>query len=136
MKYFAMIALISVVTLTMFSSSLAQIQPAKDGGDDKAQSLMRRKLTHAQAILDGLANEDYVKIAKNSQQISLMSMASSWQVLQTPEYVDHTADFRGSANRITAAALDKNIDGATLGYVEMTMKCVSCHKHLRTVTKP
>jgi hypothetical protein len=30
-------------------------------------------------------------------------------------------------------AREKNLDGAALSYVEMTLSCVKCHKHVREV---
>jgi hypothetical protein len=32
-------------------------------------------------------------------------------------------------------AKDKNIDGATLAYLRLTMNCVNCHKYVRQAAK-
>ena len=94
-------------------------------------NFMRLKLDHAQKILEGIVLEDYEKIDKQAQHLSLLSQAASWQVLQTPEYLQHSGEFRRAANAVSAAAKDKNLDGAALAYMEMTMKCVNCHKYVR-----
>jgi cytochrome c556 len=96
-------------------------------------AFMRLKLDHSQEVLEGLSLEDFDQIAKNAQDISLLSQAASWQVLQTPEYLEQSTEFRRTADALTRAAQEKNLDGAALAYVAMTMKCVSCHKYVRGV---
>jgi len=100
---------------------------------DNVRVFMRAKLNHAQRVLEGLAIEDYDAIAKSSQQLSLLSNAAQWQVFQTPEYVRRSAEFRDAADALTKSARDKNLDGAALNYVKLTMRCVECHKYVRTV---
>jgi hypothetical protein len=40
---------------------------------------------------------------------------------------------RSSAESVAQAAKNKNIEGATLAYMDMTMVCVRCHKHVREI---
>jgi cytochrome c556 len=94
---------------------------------------MRAKLSHSQKVLEGLTTEDFDMIAQNAQAMSLLSQATNWQVLQTPEYLDQSREFRRAADAVTEAAKKKNLDGAALAYVEMTMKCINCHKYVRGV---
>lgn len=94
---------------------------------------MRAKLEHSQELLEGLVLEDFDKMAKNSQELSLLSLAATWQVIQTPEYVQQSLEFRRAADALTSAAKKKNLDGAALAYVNVTMKCVNCHKYVRDV---
>jgi cytochrome c556 len=100
---------------------------------NNVRDFMRAKLSHSQKVLEGLTTEDYNMIAKNSQEMSLLSQATNWQVLQTTEYLDQSKDFRRTADTLTEAAKKKNLDGAALAYVELTMKCVNCHKYVRGV---
>jgi hypothetical protein len=100
---------------------------------NKVRDFMRAKLDHSQKLLEGLTLEDYDLIAKNAQAISLLSQEANWQVLQTPDYLRHSQDFRRTADAITEAARKKNLDGAALGYVELTMRCINCHKYVRGV---
>jgi hypothetical protein len=100
---------------------------------DEVGPFMRAKLDHAQKVMEGLALEDYAVIAKHSQELSLISQASNWQVLQTPEYRNQSTEFRRATDAIRNAAQKKNLDGATLAFMEMTLKCVQCHKYVRDV---
>lgn len=94
---------------------------------------MRAKLDHSKKLLEGLALEDFTLIARESQELSLLSQATNWQVLQTEEYLEQSAEFRRSADALTEAAREKNLDAAALRYVDLTMKCVNCHKYVRKV---
>ncbi len=100
---------------------------------NKVADFMRLKLTHAQAVLEGIAREDFDGIAIHSQALSLLSQEANWKVLQTEDYLEHSIEFRRTADAITEAAKKKNLDGAALAYVDMTMKCVNCHKYVRGV---
>jgi hypothetical protein len=94
---------------------------------------MKAKLTHSQKLIEGLAIEDYDLLAKNAQQLALLSQESTWKVLQTEDYLRYSNEFRHSVDALREAADDKSLDGATLAYVQMTMNCVKCHKYVRKV---
>ncbi|MGE0609240.1 MAG: hypothetical protein AB7O62_19265 [Pirellulales bacterium] len=112
---------------------LAWANRAEPQQPNNVAKFMRAKLDHSEKVLEGLALEDFDMIAKHSQDISLLSLAANWQVLQTPEYLHQSAEFRKLTDDLTKAAKEKNLDGAALAYVGMTMKCVSCHKYVRGV---
>lgn len=92
---------------------------------------MQRKLDHAKGVLEGLAMENFELIAREAQALSLMSLESNWNVLTTDEYIQQSADFRRAVNVITEAAREKDVHRATLGYVNLTVRCVECHSYLR-----
>lgn len=100
---------------------------------NKVDLFMRAKLEHSQRVLEGITTANHEMIAKHAQEISLLSQAEMWQVLQTPEYFERSAEFRRAADALTQAGKEKNLDGATLAYVDMTVKCVNCHKYVRKV---
>ncbi len=104
-------------------------QPAPN----QVSEFMKAKLKHAERVLEAVALEDFDLLAKESQAISLLTQEEQFQVLVTPEYLRQSVDFRRSADSLTKAARDKNIDAAALAYVDMTMKCVNCHKYVRDV---
>lgn len=108
------------------STVLAQ---AKRGRATK--EFMRDKMELAQKVLEGLALEDFDLIAAKAQRLSSMSQEAPWQVFENPDYAQHSVTFRRQADAMVRAAKDKNIDGATLAYVRLTMSCVDCHKFVR-----
>jgi hypothetical protein len=93
--------------------------------------VMRLKLTSSQGVLEGIAKEDYDRIALHAQKLVQLSQTTGWYSRQTPEYELFTTEFRRHAQTLVKAAKDKNIDAATGAYMQMTVSCVSCHKYMR-----
>ena len=99
---------------------------------------MRMKLEYSKKVLEGLTLEDYPTIAKNAQALKKLSEAAEWEVPTIPnagEYVVFTSEFQRLADELAKKAKDRNIDGATLAYLRLTMNCVNCHKYVRERAK-
>jgi cytochrome c556 len=118
-------------TVFAISVSLTTIQGEQEG--KPVETFMRAKLAHSQSILEGLAVENYDQIAKSAQALTLLSQEADWKVLQTAEYAHQSELFRRNTKALTEAARKHNLDGATLAYVQVTLNCVECHKHVRSV---
>lgn len=116
-------------SILMFAAVFSSSVPAQDN----VAVFMKAKLKHSQEVLKGLATEDFDMIAKNSQAMSLLCEDEIWMVLQTPEYRERSTEFRRSVDAVTEAAKKKNLEAAALGYVDVTLKCVNCHKYVRKV---
>ena len=99
--------------------------------EDALSDFMKAKLVHSQKTLEGLAKGDYQLIAKHSQAINLLCEDEKWAVLKTMEYHERSKEFQRSVYAITEAARNKNLEAATLAYVDSTLKCVSCHKYVQ-----
>lgn len=97
---------------------------------------MQRKLDHAKGVLEGLAMENFEQIAREAQALSLLSLESNWNVMTTEEYIQQSADFRRAVSVIIAAAHEKDVHRAALGYVNLTVRCVECHSYLRNNARP
>lgn len=108
------------------------------GADDKPGSatakLMERKLQLSQAILGAIATEDFSSLSTNADGLLVLAK-KEWLRHETPEYRAQLKDFWIVLEGLKSAAEDKNSDGATLAYVQMTLSCVRCHKYLRTPVK-
>lgn len=106
-------------------------------GDDKQPAkqseFMRKKLEHSQKVLEGIAVGDFDKISKHAGELLILSKLAEWRVLTTPRYELHSNEFRRSAQGLIDEAKAKNLDGAALAYVELTLNCVKCHKHVREI---
>lgn len=120
------LAVVGLAVAVGFGWAFSERQQPND-----VDEFMQLKLEHAQDLLEALATEDFEAAAKHSQEISLLSQQATWQVLQTPEYNQHSSEFRRSADAVSLAARERNIDAASLAYVDMTMKCFNCHKYVR-----
>jgi hypothetical protein len=126
------VAILAIILVAGSAPSADKKEPAK--GKDKASptaKLMQEKLKHSQRLLEGLALADFAKITDGAEELMRISKATDWWALRTPEYELHTNQFRRAVEITIQKAKDKNIDGATLGYVDMTMTCVRCHQYTR-----
>src|SRR5436309_2442129 len=85
----------------------------------KAEPLMQRKLKHAQKVLEGLAINDFDKIAENGEELLAISKLAEWKAIKTPRYSTYSDEFREAVEKLVKNAKDKNLDGATLAYLEM-----------------
>ena len=99
----------------------------------KTSELMQMKLQHAQKVLEGLALKDFAKVNKRAEELLLISNEVEWKVLKTPDYENYSNAFRRGARALMKNAKDENLDACALSYVEMTLSCVQCHKHVREV---
>lgn len=97
----------------------------------RLSELMRQKLDHSQQLLAAVVLGDHVDVERFAHELVLISEASTWSPLQTPEYLHYASDFRESANTLIEDAQARNLDGVSLAYMEMTLTCVQCHKHVR-----
>lgn len=96
-------------------------------------TIMQKKLTHAQKLLEGIALADLAKIGEHTRQLSQLSKLAEFTVYKTPQYELHANEFRRALEDIQRGVNQKSLDAATLGYMDMTLSCVRCHKHVREV---
>lgn len=99
--------------------------------DRDTAEVMRQKLQYSEAVLRGIALQDFAFIQTNAQQLVKLSKLSGWQARQTPEYELFSQEFRRRAEELVQAAQAKNVDAASIAYAQLTFSCVSCHKYLR-----
>ena len=93
--------------------------------------LMRQKLEHAQHLLEAIVLERHTAIERYANELTLLSEASTWTPLRTPEYLNYAASFRDVAGSLQEAAQDRDLDGVSSGYMELVATCVRCHMHVR-----
>jgi hypothetical protein len=102
------------------------------GQDGKGlRQFMRQKLEHSQRVLEGLTREDYAMVAKNATALKELSEDAQWRVSPNINYLRMSSEFQDLAVETATKAKDRNLDGATLAYLKLTMKCIECHKLVR-----
>lgn len=117
---------------------IRQGQSHDEPGDKKppsrsTQALMQDKLGYAHKVLEGIVIEDFDKITSNARLLGLVGRAASWHVIDSPQYDRYLKNFQECVAEIERQGKLKNLDSAALNYVQMTMTCVDCHKHVRAV---
>lgn len=135
-------ASVAIAGLCAVGFSLAQERPRvvpkksvdsqeKVKADPKKLTVMERKLLHAQKLLEGLAMKDFEKIDKSTEGLMECLKEATWRINDTDKYLLYSNEFLRNIEGMQKASKKKNIDAATLSYVEMTLTCVKCHEHLR-----
>jgi hypothetical protein len=108
---------------------------AADVKKDTAKALMKKKLLHSQKVLEGIALHDFDKIAEHGEELLSISKRVEWKVLKTPRYETYSNQFRSNVEDLIKGARKNNVDSAALAYVDLTLTCVKCHKHVREKQK-
>jgi hypothetical protein len=94
---------------------------------------MHKKLEDSQKVLEGIAVNDLNMVARHADNLIQLSKKAEWLVIKTPQYELFSNEFRRQAENLIRDAKDQNVDACALDYVELTMNCVRCHKHVREV---
>ena len=108
----------------------AQDKP-KPADPPKKQTVMQRKLTHSQKLLEGLAMADYAKLGAAADELLMCAKEASWRAANSDKFETHSNSFVKNLEAIKKAAKAKNADAAALAYVDMTLTCVKCHQQVR-----
>ena len=122
--------LIAILALAFVGTWWSQAQTA---AKPTTKEIMAEKLDYAHFLLNGIATENFDLLANNAEKLNQLSQSTVWREGRTPEYEALSADFRRHAVALNKAAKDRNLDAASLAYVQMTLSCVSCHKYMRGV---
>lgn len=122
--------LIASVFLILFATCSLSADDEKE--KEKGPSFwMKQKLLYSQRILNGLALEDYDMITENANAMKGLNKLEYF-VRRKPEgYRTQLKVFQSSVDQIVRTSADSNLDGATLGFTQLTISCVNCHKQLR-----
>jgi hypothetical protein len=121
---------LGVVTIVSGALSASGNGPA----EDKRRAFMRQKLEYSKLVLEGLTLEDFDAITRGAHALKRLSLASEWEVPtipNLPDYMAHTNEFQRLTDELSEKAKTKNIDGATIAYLGLTVNCVKCHKYVR-----
>lgn len=98
------------------------------------RDFMRAKMMYSSNILQGLTSHDFKTIEESADEISGLTRAEEWLAVKDEDYARMSNELRISADRLKKAAKEENIDGATLRFVDMTVKCIDCHEHIRELS--
>lgn len=112
---------------------LAVATPARaaDEDEEKASFWMKKKLEYTDQVLEALTSEDFEQISKSARTMNNLGYLERWVRSGSPEYRRQLRIFQSANKQLIEMADEKNLDGAALAYVQLTLSCVNCHKHVR-----
>ncbi|MEQ8211525.1 MAG: hypothetical protein RH917_16995 [Lacipirellulaceae bacterium] len=107
--------------------------PAAKKIDDpvKFNIWMDVKLKQSQEVLAGLAEGDFQAIQESTKQLKTLSKIEGFVRRGFPGYTTQLQSFEFAVEEIENQAKKENIEGVALGFQQLTLSCVNCHKQLR-----
>jgi cytochrome c556 len=129
-----------VLTAVVFSVGALSICPSsgqeqKPSEQEKSSVWMKKKLEFSQNILAGLTEADFDKVRANAEAMNFLGYLEKWFRADMPDYKRQVSYFEFANRELIRQAREKNLDGATLAYNQLTVSCVQCHKIVRDVKK-
>ncbi len=93
--------------------------------------LMKQKLEQAQKNLEGVTTDNLAQVKASALELKRISGEAAWKIDPSPEYVQHSAEFRAIAESLATHAEAGKGDAAALDYIRLTGSCIACHKYVR-----
>lgn len=120
--------------------------PVAAGADQKGKSpeaskpkkpsvWMDVKVEEAQKVFAALARADFKAINESTEKLKTLGALEAFVRRSTPDYRTQLRSFEFAVNEIQRQAKQENIEGVTMGFNQLTLSCVNCHKQLRHVKK-
>lgn len=81
---------------------------------------MKMKLELSKRIIAGLTQEDYPSLTESAKAIQLLNNLEAFSKNEAPDYQTHRKVFNFSTRELVRSAEEKNLDGATLAFNQMT----------------
>lgn len=134
MLTYAVIALTHTFTVEASPTVSEPLQDQIAAPPSKAamDELMKQKLDAAQGALEAVSRDDFQKLRDVSAQMIALSHKEIWEQMASPRFVQDTADFLAAVEFMDRMAEARDADGASMGFVRLTMSCANCHRHMRT----
>lgn len=117
----------ATIVVTLAAGSL----PVTAGQLPNIDEIMREKLEHGERLLEAVVLGQHVAVERHAYELTLLSEASTWTSLRTPEYLRYAAAFREIAERLMTQASERNTEEMSFAYTELVTTCVQCHRHVR-----
>jgi len=111
-------------------------QPSR--AEEKPTDWMQLKLKMSQDILAGLTKGDLNAVESHAQKMNVVNFMEKLVTDDKPHYKEYSRQLNAfeTANRdLLRQSSAKNIEGATLAYMQLTVSCVQCHKVIRDAKK-
>lgn len=135
MKSYLIVLAAAALSVGALSVCLSSGQERKASEQEQASVWMKKKLEFAQHILAGLTESDFDKVRAHAEAMSFLGYLEKWARGDRPDYKKQVVFFDFANRELIRQAKEKNLDGATLAYNQLTVGCVQCHKIVRDAKK-
>ncbi len=95
-----------------------------------SQEIMWKKLDLSHSALDAIVLDDFEALEAYASDLTALSVAGELNVSDTDDYRRQSREFREAAKALGRAARDRDANAAALAYVDLTLRCLACHREL------
>lgn len=103
---------------------------SQEPSDETSREIMWRKLDLSHNVLDALALNDFEALEAYAQDLEMLGTAGFLYILDTEQYRSQAMEFRAAARALRDAAEARNAEAGALAYVDLTLRCIRCHRSL------
>ena len=82
-------------------------------------------------ILEGLCMDDLKAVEAGTQSLLKMPSEAKWRVSNDMMYRRYSNEFVQAVEELQKEAEENDMDGASMAWMNVTMKCMKCHKWVR-----
>lgn len=93
------------------------------------------KVKESQKIFLALALADFDAIIAGTKKLRTLNTLEGFVRRSTPGYLTQLRAFEFAVDEIHEQASRENLEGATMGFHQLTLSCVNCHQQLRRPTE-
>lgn len=112
------------VTVLGFVAAMATAQTVQ------TQRVMQQKLAESQRILGAVVTSNWAELGQRARALQSLTQQPGWQVLQTPEFRNYTANFQKAAQAVADASNQRDQQTAVAAYNGLVTSCVDCHRYV------
>jgi hypothetical protein len=111
------------------------IEPFPDSEAKPFNFWMDVKLEESQKIFAALTKADFKTLVSSTKKLSALSELEGFVRNRTPGYRTQLRSYQFAIQEIEQQAKRESIEGVTLGFQQLTLSCVNCHRQLREPAK-
>ena len=104
---------------------------APAGREEQLQKFMRKKLEASNKILEGIVTDNSAIVVEGAKSLEEMCDAEEWRVSKDVLYRQFSDEYQRATGRLADAAKKGDMDKSLVRWMDVTMKCVSCHTFVR-----
>lgn len=111
------------------------VEPFPDTAAKPFHFWMDVKLEESQKIFAALAEANFETLVGSAEKLITLAEMEGFVRDRYPGYKTHLRSYQFALREIEQQAERKSIEGVTLGFQQLTLSCVNCHKQLRDAAK-
>ncbi len=113
------------------SAALAWLAASQTEREAKpSEEIMWKKLDLSHDSLDAIALDDFEALEAYASDLAALADAGELNIGDTESYRQKSREFREAAQALGKAARERESEAAALAYVDLTLRCLSCHREL------